>query len=160
MLKLSRRLLIQMAGLVVASPALAAPSPRAPYLEPGEIVQDLFFHQWDRPGAPVGPLLVHEIKPWDGRGYPVILRSMRSWGGDKEDYYDAWYDHDWFNHLRHVPARFWHDPAKCERYPNIHAYVREQRFGEHPDVMRKTMERNWLSSDTSPRPRVAPRWST
>ncbi|MFD3263187.1 hypothetical protein [Phenylobacterium ferrooxidans] len=143
-MKLSRRLFLQAIGLAAATPAFALP-PRAPYVEAGDIVESLFFHQWDRPGAPIGPLVVHEVKPWDGRGYPVVIRTMRSWAGDQEDYYDIWRDDDWSNLRRDVPVDFWHHPGRRERYPNLHSYVRERRFGEHPSLMRQTMDRNRMS---------------
>lgn len=156
--KPSRRLFIQSVAALVASaaapPVLAAG--RAPFVEVGEIVSSLVFHMWDKPAAPIGPLYVHEIGAWDGTGYPIVL-MICGWRVEEREFYDGWYDFEWSNLLRDVPQRFWAIPGHSERYPNVHAYVREKRFGESPEVMRRTMEINRRNGPPLERERVAPR---
>ncbi len=55
---------------------------------------------------------------------------------------EAWfYDTDLCNFCRELPEKFWHDPARAAKYPNVHAYVREQRYGEPVTVMLARMAR-------------------
>lgn len=144
MLAASRRAIFK--GLLalpfIAAPVAAAPVIRAPFLLKGEYVDSIISHLWgERPRPPVGALLVHEILPWDGTGYPIVLARC-GWRYEDRQLFDGFYDHEWANLRREVPDRFWHSAANRRRYPNIHSYVREQRFGEHPRVMRRLMARN------------------
>lgn len=120
------------------SGAWAVPT-RPPYVVAGEIVDNIVWHRWDLPAAPTGPVWVHEVLPWDGVGYPIIIKTI-DWRQTK--FYRGWYDHEWVNFQREIPGRFWADHGNKIRYPNVHSYIREVRFGEHPSVMRQTMERN------------------
>lgn len=124
---------------VASSVAGFAAPVRAPFVVPGEIVDSIVWHLWDEPMAPVGPVWVHEVLPWDGKGYPIVIKTI---GHFETLLYDGWYDHEWANLRREVPGQFWAMHGNEERYPNVHAYIRELRFGEHPSVMRRTMERN------------------
>lgn len=123
---------------------------RAPYVSVGEHVDSIVFHLWDKPRAPSGPVVVDQILPWDGIGYPLVLSTWNY--GDKRDLWDGWYDYEWSNFRRDVPDRFWAIPDNNRRYPNVHAYVREKRFGEHPEVMRATMARNARVGPPASRP--------
>lgn len=149
----TRRGFLQALGALVgtglAAPAFAAR--RDPFVEVGEHVDSIVFHLWDehRPIAPTGPLAVHAVGEWDGTGYPITLRQFNY--GRPPTLYDGWYDFEWSNLRRDVPAQFWHSPARRDRYPNVHSYVREQRFGEDPDVMRRIMDANRLRGPTGRR---------
>lgn len=127
---------------VLPTVAVAAPV-RCPYVEVGESVSSIIWHLWDDPRnpAPTGPLFVGSIGDWDGVGYPIVLYSC-GWHVEDRKHFYGFYDHEWSNLRRDVPDRFWHDRRNVRRYPNVHAYVREQRFGEHPRVMRKRMASN------------------
>lgn len=125
-------------GAGLAAPAFAAV--REPFVTEGEAVGSIVWHLWDdQLIAPSGPMIVHEVLPWDGTGYPIILRQCCY--REVCDLYRGWYDFEWSNLRRDVPQQFWALPG-ADRYPNVHAYVREQRFGESPEVMRRIMERN------------------
>lgn len=152
----SRRLFLQGVAALVAStaapPALARG--RLPYVEAGAWVDSLVWHMWDRPAAPFGPMLVHEIDPWDGTGYPIILAKC-GWRTEDREHFAGWYDFEWSDLRRDVPKDFWHHHT-TDQYPNVHAYVREQRFGESPEIMRMTMERNMLTGPPLGRQSVQP----
>jgi len=141
----NRREFLKLAGAAVASgvtiPALARR--REPYVIAGEIVDSIIWHRWDDPRnpAPSGPLWVGEIKAWDGVGYPIVLMGCGSRLEDRQ-YIPNFYDFEWVNFRRELPDRFWAIPGNAERYPNVHSFIRERRFGEHPDVMRQTMAAN------------------
>ena len=48
-------------------------------------------------------------------------------------------DHDLANFNKEIPEGFWASRENNRLYPNVHAFVRFNRFGEHPDVMRARM---------------------
>ena len=139
MIDITRRAFLTVPAALIAYglpiPSLAAP--REPYVKEGEGVASIIFHLWDDPRnpGPFGGVYVDEIKPWDGVGYPITLTQGRQ-------VREGFYDFEWSNLLRDVPNGFWGVPGNRERYPNVHAYVREVRFGEHPDVMRRQMAAN------------------
>lgn len=143
--KPSRRLFIQsvaaLVGSAVVTPTLALG--RKPFVIEGEMVDSLVWHMWDKPAAPLGSLSVAKILPWDGVGYPIILRK-HGWRAEDAEDFTGWYDFEWSNLRRDVPPNFWHTHT-TDQYPNVHAYVREQRFGESPEVMRRTMMINAAS---------------
>lgn len=140
-----RRSFLQVAmvlPLVGATAQPAAAAPRAPFVEEGESVDSIIWHLWgERPTAPTGPLYVAKILPWDGVGYPIVLMRL-GWREEDREYFDGYYDHEWSNLRRDVPDRLWRLASNRRRYPNVHSYVREQRFGELPRVMRARMKRN------------------
>lgn len=147
MLKISRRALL---GALAAAPfvpaivAAAVPDPhREPYVLKDEWVTSIVWHVWEKPvAAPsVGDLLVHDILPWDGKGYPIVLAEC-GWKVEDRILYHGHYDFEWSNLRRDVPENFWHNPDRTWRYPNVHSYVREQRFGESPMVTAAYMKRN------------------
>lgn len=150
MLNVTRRAFIGIAGAILGGgiTPFALTRPRQPFVVEGEHVDSLIFHLWDTPHAPTGPLSVHEILPWDGRGYPIVLRQWNY--GNNVLLFDGWYDFEWSNLLRDVPERFWQQAAHREKYPNVHSYVREQRFGEPPSVMAARMKANRLSYGSGP----------
>ncbi|MER9833380.1 hypothetical protein NKJ28_00185 [Mesorhizobium sp. M0145] len=159
MIKISRRTFLGSAlslPLVVGLPAAAA-HVREPYVFVGESVNSIIWHLWERPTfAPTGPLFVHEVLPWDGQGYPIVL-AAHGWFPVQTRLYDGWYDFEWSNLRRDVPDHFWRHHSTDE-YPNLHSYVREQRFGESPEIMRETMARNArLGAGVFPT-RAEPQW--
>jgi hypothetical protein len=121
---LTRRSFLKLMG-VAAAAGVVVPSlqfGRDPYVVKGEVVSYIGHH----PGGFLGGCSVVEIHPWDGVGYPVDVRP-NAFGAHVQParYYDA----DLANMLRELPDRFWHNPAH-RKYPNVHTYVRVQRFGE------------------------------
>lgn len=144
---ISRRTVLTLpAALAVAGlPLPAIASRRDPYVLKGEMVDSIIWHLWDDPRnpAPAGGVFVEHVHPWDGVGYPVVLAQHGSPGRGRT-FHACFYDFEWSNLRRDVPSGFWGMPGNSDRYPNVHAYVREQRFGEHPDVMRQRMAANDL----------------
>lgn len=110
--------------------------PREPYVRVGEHVAYVGLNLHPAPTF-LGDMRVSEIGAWDGLGYPVTLAEHGFPGPASMAH--RFYDCDLSNFRRDLPDRFWHDPARVERYPNVHAYVREQRFGEDPAVMRRRL---------------------
>lgn len=137
---INRREFISLTGVAAAASTLPALAPlvREPYVLEKEWVDSIVWHLWDdlRNPAPTGPLFVSEVKPWDGKGYPITL-AKTGWHKDRE-FFDGWYDFEWVNLRRELPANFWHHHS-ASIYPNVHSYIREQRFGEPPSVMRARM---------------------
>jgi len=43
---------------------------------------------------------------------------------------EIYYDLDLADLNREVPRYFWHEPENSKRYPKVHTYVREKRYGE------------------------------
>lgn len=140
---LDRRAFIGLAGaLPLLKPTFAA-STRDPYVVLDEYVDSIIWHLWDDPRnpAPTGPLYVTGIQPWDGHGYPIRLTKC-GWRVEDRQHFFGFYDFEWVNFRRELPDRFWEIPGHPERYPNVHSFIREQRFGESPAVMRERMEFN------------------
>lgn len=153
-----RQVLVGSAALAAATVARSsAAAVREPFVAAGEPVDSIVFHLWELPFAPTGPVYVHEVLPWDGRAYPLILSSYE-WQhsvGPGKALYAGWNDTQWANFRREVPSRFWADHS-TDDYPNVHAYVRQQRYGESPSVMRDRMERNRVASRNPDRLRAQP----
>lgn len=145
-MKLSRRALLGAIAATPLLPAVVSAAPlRAPYVEKDDDVSSIIWHIWEdqRERPPVGPLFVHEVLPWDGNGYPIVMYRA-GWRVEDREFVHGYYDFEFSQLRRDVPKYFWHDPANAD-YPNVHSYVREQRFGEPPAVMRGYMERNRLT---------------
>lgn len=148
-MKLTRRALLGAIAAVPLIPAISIAAPiRDPYVVKGETVDSIIWHIWEDPRnpGPSGPVFVDEILPWDGKGYPIVLKRYS--GANEHELFTGFYDHEWSNLLRDVPDLFWHRPENAH-YPNVHSYVREQRFGEPPAVMEAYMERNRLAPANS-----------
>ncbi len=139
MLDLSRRRFLQLASFAAASglivPALTPP--RAPYVKPGESVNFIGLALHPEPTF-TGGAFVREVLPWDGVGFPCVLTDH---GNSNASMSHRFYDTDLCNFQRELPEHFWHDPARAAKYPNVHAYVREQRYGEPVTVMLDRMRR-------------------
>lgn len=142
-LKITRREFIagSAALAVLPSPSFAsAMPPRAPFLRVGQICDFLYFEDWSRPSQPETiSSFVEHIGEWDGNAYPIVL-ATRHYG---VEYWDG-IDSEWCLFREEVPDFSWGNFDRS-RYPNIHAYVREKRFGEDPRLMRERMDRNSLS---------------
>lgn len=130
-LTLSRRSFLALASAAAANgiviPALSAP--RLPYVSTGENVSYIGLGRHPHPTF-TGSSIVKEVHAWDGVGYPVTMSCQSFYRGRTMP--DRFYDSDLCNFLKELPPRFWSDPDRCARYPNVHAYVREQRYGENP----------------------------
>lgn len=109
------------AGLVV--PALQ--STRGPYVLPGEAASYIGHH----PGGFTGGQIVHQVLPWDGVGYPVQAWN-NAFGAHRA--LETYYDLDLANLNREIPRNFWHDHSPRD-YPNVHTWLRMQRYGETRD---------------------------
>ncbi|WP_066918188.1 hypothetical protein [Methylobacterium sp. CCH5-D2] len=127
-------------GLLAAASAarIAIPAftpPRQPYVRVGQTVSYVGLARHPAPRF-VGALPVLAVGAWDTVGYPVTLDDT---GFCRERRVVHFYDVDLSDLLTEVPRDFWHHEANWARYPNVHAYVREQRYGEDPSVMRRRL---------------------
>lgn len=139
MLHLSRRRFLQIASAaaVVGAVAPVLAAPRDPYVVAGEVVSFIGLALHPEPTF-IGGALVREVLPWDGVGFPCVLSDH---GNATASMAHRFYDADLCNFRRELPDQFWHDPARAAKYPNVHAYVREQRYGEPVTVMLAKMNR-------------------
>jgi len=97
---------------------------RDQYVFEGEVVNYVGHH----PGGFIGGQIVTNINNWDGVGYPVNILN-NGYHGTVEIYNDF----ELANFRREIPDNIWHNQTNCERYNNVHTYLREQRFGETID---------------------------
>lgn len=127
------------AGLVV--PAFCPP--REPYVRVNTFVDYIGLHLHPLPLF-IGSARVMEIHPWDGVGYPVTLEDGGYWPLPRPAMKHRFYDSDLSVMRDEYPPGIWHDQTNRERYPNVHAYIREKRYGESPlkywEARRKTLE--------------------
>ena len=121
---ISRRGFLKLISAALASGAVipAIAKTRAPYVAEGEAVDYIGHH----PGGFIGGQLVHKVETWDGVGYPVQCWN-NAYG--KHRALERYYDFDLANFVRDVPQGFWSMPGS-KKYPNVHTWLREQRFGE------------------------------
>ncbi|MDN5516467.1 MAG: twin-arginine translocation signal domain-containing protein [Pseudomonas sp.] len=135
---ITRRSFLKLVGLAAAAGVVvpALQSNRAPYVLPGQVATYIGHC----PGGFTGGQAVHEVLPWDGVGYPVLVWN-NSFGPARqlEQYYDA----DLADMTRELPYRFWH-AEENRKYPNVHTYIRVQRFGESMEQAIKHL--NFVSS--------------
>jgi hypothetical protein len=135
MTTVSRRSFLMLLGAAAASKAIvpAFAMGREPYVFVGEQVSYIGLAKYPAPVF-VGTSGVREILPWDGVGFPCRLADQAA--GYRDGLMtDVFYDTDLADFRRELPENFWHDEARKARYPNVHAYVREQRYGEDPIIM-------------------------
>lgn len=140
-MRITRRVFLKLiaAAAAVGNVPLAFSSTRDPYVRAGECVNYI----GRSPGGFIGSVVVHEVGEWDGAGYPVRAWVSGCYGSHKE--WVTYYDHQLCNFLREVPPDFWHRQENW-RYPNIHTWVRIQRYGETMDEAIKNL--NFHSSLT------------
>lgn len=113
-------------GLVV--PAFTPP--RRPYVKAGTSVSYIGLAMYPEPVF-TGSTIVREVHEWDGVGYPVTLADQ-GYSTPPRLMASRFYDSDLSDMLVDVPRYFWHHKANWDRYPNVHAYIREKRYGEDP----------------------------
>ncbi len=123
-MSLTRRQFIK--SVAMGAAALATPIPaftmgRRPYVIEGSVVDYIGHH----PGGFIGSQVVKKIGEWDGIGFSVQLHTNTS-----PPQIETYYDFDLVDMDKEVPENFWHDPVNCALYPNVHTYLRVQRFGE------------------------------
>ena len=73
----------------------------------------------------IGAQLVKKVHPFDGVGYPVEV----SYGG-YHSRIEKYYDFDLCDMGKELPDKFWWNEENNKKYPNVHTYIREKRFGE------------------------------
>ncbi len=132
---ISRRRFLQLGAAAAAAsvivPALTAP--RTPYVVPGEVVNFIGLALHPEPTF-TGGAIVGKVHEWDGLGFPCTVMNQ-GYGSAYGPMPHRFYDTDLCNFRRELPGGFWHDPSRRSKYPNVHAYVREQRYGEPVSVM-------------------------
>jgi hypothetical protein len=123
-MNISRRDFLRIIASAIATGTLvpAFAKQRAPYVLEGDVVDFVGRH----PGGFIGGQLVHKVDDWDGVGYPVLCWTNGYGSGRTLERY---YDFDLANFRREIPAQFWAMPG-ATKYPNVHTWLREQRFGE------------------------------
>lgn len=119
-------------GISILPLAASAQAARAPFVEVGDEVSFLYFEDWSRPFYPFGSLFVAAIGRWNGFEYPISLMKH-----DRVLSYFDGLDTEW-SMLRREAGHYRHDL----RFPNVHAFVRNLRYGEDPKVMREAMRLN------------------
>lgn len=124
MMNITRRGFLKLIAASVAAgmhvPAFS--KSRQPYIKLGEVADYI----GPRPSGFIGGRVVAEIESWDGVGYPVRLWTS---GTGQHKTVDRFYDFDLANFVREIPRGFWSMPGS-DRYPNVHTWLRVQRFGE------------------------------
>lgn len=121
---MKRRTLIKGLMALALSQGIKVPAfalNREPYVS---VESDPVGYIGPNPGGFIGGQCVTFVDKWDGVGYPVTLNS-NSYPPEKEIYYDF----DLADLNKEVPDGFWGNPEN-DKYPNVHTYVRMQRFGE------------------------------
>lgn len=135
-MKLNRRQFIASAVAVATVPVPSLASIRKPFVREGMTVDFLYFEDWSRPRQPYTiSASVERILSWNGSAYPIVLYLGRK-------YWDG-IDAEWCSFREEVPDFSWKN-VSSDVYPNIHAYVREKRFGEDPRAMAKRMDTNLI----------------
>lgn len=120
--------------IVVGLPEKLVPRPslvREPFVRTGTTVSYIGLALHPAPTF-IGSRIVKLVMPWNGAFYPIVLDNgyMGSHTGT-----EIFSDHDLSDFQSEIPPKFWHTRS-VEDWPNVHAWVRYKRYGEHPDVMR------------------------
>lgn len=127
-MSLSRRdflKLIAASAVVAAAPAFC--STRSPYVTAKSNPVGYIGACTHRGHQYSGAKIVAKVHEWDGVGYPVDLKSG---GYGVYNTLERYYDFELADFTKEVPDRFWWNKENSKKYPNVHAYIREQRFGE------------------------------
>lgn len=120
----------------IAIPAFAAG--REPYVQEGEGVIHIGLA-----GGFTGGAIVKEVLPWDGVGYPCVVWDQ-GFHTPRRTMPEPIYDTDLCASLSEISNDFWsrHD---YREYPNVHAWVREQRYGEDPRTFWQRRDAAWAA---------------
>lgn len=89
----------------------------------------------------IGGQSIKSIGAWDGIGYPVVTYA-HGWRTPRET--ESYYDFELANFNREIPDKFWWNPEN-EKYPNVHTYLIEKRFGV--STIEAIKKLNFVSSD-------------
>lgn len=112
--------LIAASAAIAASPAFS--SQRLPYVD---INSGVVSYIGVKGKGFIGAKIVIKVHDFDGVGYPVEVNYSMS-----RNLSETYYDFDLSDIQKDVPDKFWWNKENCDKYPNVHTYVREQRFGE------------------------------
>jgi hypothetical protein len=132
MIDLTRRRFLQL-SVAAAAVGISVPAfdpRRNPYVSEGQVVDFIGLGMYPEPGF-TGGAIVAKVYGWDGVGYPVDMFDQ-SYRNPLPLQPGKFYDSDLACLRTETPAKFWHDKSNWGRYKNLHAYVREQRYGEDP----------------------------
>jgi hypothetical protein len=116
--------LIAISAVIAAAPAFS--SNRKPYVNKGEIVNYIGIRGKGTQSF-IGGRAVKNVYEFDGVGYPVDVHN-NSYGVHAA--LERYYDFDLVDFNRELPEHFWWNKENGKKYPNVHTYIREQRFGE------------------------------
>lgn len=127
-ISISRRGFLKfIAASIIPVPAIAKEfdrNIRLPYVQKGQSVN--YIGPSGIPESFVGSMIVKSVGEFDGIGFPVIVNNG-AYGKYNRDL--NYYDTELSDFLIDVPPNFWHDKTN-EKYPNVHTYVRTNRYGE------------------------------
>lgn len=152
-MKLNRRQFIASAVAVATVPVPSLAAIRMPFVREGMTVDFLHFEDWSRPRQPSTiRATVERIFDWNGVAYPIVLSHYIHPGREYWDGIDA----EWCCFREEIPEFSWKN-VSSDVYPNIHAYVREKRFGEDPRAMAHQMDMNMMQGVPKNRGVVATR---
>jgi len=141
-MSISRREFLKIIGastIIAASPAFS--SQRKPYVNKQSYPVDYIGVNGN---GFLGSKIVEDVLDFDGVGYPVLLKPHSS-NGISELYYDF----DLVDMVSELPNNFWWSEHNKNKYPNVHTYFREQRFGEsvHEAIFHmrngQSLPKNW-----------------
>lgn len=121
--------------IAIGLPALAESRAlqREPYVRVRQFVGNISLNLHPQPTF-IGDAQVVDVGDWNGQFYPCLV-DAGGWCGPL-----PFPDHDLCILHEEYPPDFWRHAENRRKWPNVHAFVRFKRFGEHPNVMRARME--------------------
>jgi hypothetical protein len=124
---ITRRVFLKIIATALATPAVAKMVPAFIGTRSSYVIKEDGTASYIGPKGDgfTGACAIKEVKDWDGTGYPVVVyKNTFCTPLETETYYDF----ELANFQREVPDRFWWNPEN-KKYPNVHTYVLEKRFG-------------------------------